>query len=60
MCKVLDVKKRNCYSESQTMVKKGHKLLNKFCFLTQADKQYKEQEHVFLFLLCKAIITKIS
>ena len=44
MCKVLYENKRNCYKKSQTMVRKGHKLFNKFCFLTVPDRQYEEQE----------------
>ena len=41
MCKVLDVKKRNYYSESQTMVKKRHKLFNKFLFFnTKSANNY--------------------
>ena len=58
MCKVLDVKKRNRYSESQTMVKKGHKLLNKFLFFNTGSTKNRNTCSCFC-LPSSALLTEV-
>ena len=43
MCKVLEVKKRNCYNENQTMVRKKHKLFNKFLFFNTGSTKNRNR-----------------